>query len=59
MKTFVGIMCLIMITTCLVWHNYTNVDIKIYTEKRKLFIAVILTEFITTLGVFAIALMWS
>ena len=52
MKTFIGIMMLIMLATLLAWHNYTNPDLATYLKKRSIFFIVISIEF------FLMVLVW-
>lgn len=45
MKTFIGMMLVVILSTCLIWHNYQNTDKKIYAAKRKLFLSAVSLEF--------------
>lgn len=45
MKTFLGIMSLIMISTMIAWHSYTNPNLTEYEEVRSVFILAIFSEF--------------
>jgi hypothetical protein len=46
MRIFIPFMLIVIMSTIIHWHLYDNKDQYIYEKKRKLFMEIIITEFI-------------
>lgn len=56
MKMFIEIMMLLILSTILFWHAYTNKDVIQYAKKNTLFKIIIVSEFVMMLSVYIVSL---